>query len=158
MTRKEAIERFENVKANALVQKASGVSVYWQNEIDGTIEAIDMAIEALQTDAVSREEYEETDGVITINKQSAKDVGEIKRIIIRSPNYTSYFYNESMPMSADAVQGEWKPIKETLPTYDGGEKTWLTGMKCSKCGKLFDLRVGYNYCPSCGTRMKGGAE
>ena len=47
MTREEAIERFENVKANALVQKASGVSVYWQNEIDGTVEALDMAIEAL---------------------------------------------------------------------------------------------------------------
>lgn len=59
MTREEAIERFENVKANALVQKASGVSTYWQNEIDGTIEAIDMAIEALQTDAVSREDYED---------------------------------------------------------------------------------------------------
>lgn len=53
MTREEAIERFENVKANALVQKASGVSVYWQNEIDGTVEAIDMAIEALSVDAVS---------------------------------------------------------------------------------------------------------
>ena len=47
MTREEAIERFENVKANALAQKASGVSEYWQNEIDGTIEALDMAIEAL---------------------------------------------------------------------------------------------------------------
>ena len=54
MTREDAIERFENVKANALVQKASGVSEYWQNEIDGTIEAIDMAIEALH-----REEAEE---------------------------------------------------------------------------------------------------
>lgn len=51
MTREEAIKRFENVKANALVQKASGVSEYWQNEIDGTIEAIDMAIEALQQTA-----------------------------------------------------------------------------------------------------------
>lgn len=55
-------------------------------------------------------------------------------------------------------QGEWIPIEETLPTYDGGEKTWLTGMKCSNCGKLFDLRVGYHYCPSCGAIMKGGAE
>lgn len=52
MTREEAIRRFENVKASALVQKASGVSEYWQNEIDGTIEAIDMAIESLQTDIV----------------------------------------------------------------------------------------------------------
>lgn len=60
--------------------------------------------------------------------------------------------------SADAVYGVWIPIEETLPTYDGGEKTWLTGMKCSNCGKLLDLRVGYYYCPTCGARMKGGAE
>lgn len=60
-------------------------------------------------------------------------------------------------LSADTVHGKWIPIEETLPTYDGGEKTWLTGMKCSNCGKLFDLRVGYHYCPSCGARMyKGG--
>lgn len=55
-------------------------------------------------------------------------------------------------------QGKWLPIEETIPTYDGGEKTWLTGMKCSNCGKLFDLRVGYYFCPSCGARMKGGAK
>lgn len=60
--------------------------------------------------------------------------------------------------SAEAVQGKWLPIEETIPTYDGGEKTWLTGMKCSNCGKLFDLRVGYYFCPSCGARMKGGGE
>lgn len=57
MNREEAIERFENVKANALVQKASGVSEYWQNEIDGTVEAIDMAIEALSV-ANLKEEFE----------------------------------------------------------------------------------------------------
>lgn len=61
MTREEAIERFENVKANALVQKASGVSEYWQNEIDGTIEAIDMAIEALSADSVQGEWIEVED-------------------------------------------------------------------------------------------------
>ena len=48
MTKAEAIERFEYVKTNALIQKSSGVSEYWQQEIDGTIEAIDMAIEALK--------------------------------------------------------------------------------------------------------------
>ena len=56
-------------------------------------------INRAEADAVSREEYEETDGVITIEKQSAKDVGEIKHIVIHSPNYTKYFYNESMPIS-----------------------------------------------------------
>lgn len=48
MTIQEAIERFEYVKANAMHQKDAGVSEYWQQEIDATIEAIDMAIEALQ--------------------------------------------------------------------------------------------------------------
>lgn len=59
-------------------------------------------------------------------------------------------------VSVDAVHGEWIPIEETLPTYDGGEKTWLSGMKCSNCGKLFDLRVGYYFCPNCGARMYTG--
>lgn len=55
MTREEAIRRFENVKANALIQKANGVSEYWQGEIDGTVEALDMAIEALSAEY---EDYE----------------------------------------------------------------------------------------------------
>lgn len=53
--------------------------------------------EVVSADAVSREEYEETDGVIKIKKQRAKDVGEIKHIVVCSPNYTRYFYNDSMP-------------------------------------------------------------
>ena len=55
------------------------------------LDAFEVAIEALSAEAVSREDYEETDGVIAIEKQSAKDVGKIKHIIIRSPNYTRYF-------------------------------------------------------------------
>lgn len=66
--------------------------------------------------ALPASEYEEADGVITIEKQSAKDVGEIKHIIIRSPNYTRYFYNESMQTSADA---EWIPCSERLPLVSG---------------------------------------
>lgn len=80
------------------------------------LDAFEVAIEALSAEAVSREDYEETDGVIAIEKQNAKDVGKIKHIIIRSPNYTRYFYNESMPIpneqtlpSAEAVQG-WIPF------------------------------------------------
>ena len=70
------------------------------------LDAFEVAIEALSAEAVIREGYNETDGVIQIEKQSAKDVGEIKHIVIHSPNYTRYFYNESMPTSAEAVQGE----------------------------------------------------
>ena len=67
------------------------------------LDAFEVAIEALSAEAVIREGYNETDGVIQIEKQSAKDVGEIKHIVIHSPNYTRYFYNESMPTSAEAV-------------------------------------------------------
>ena len=118
---------------------------YSELELD---EAFFMAIEALQTDAV----HIHNDGTLEVKVPNAQKVGRVLVMDTDSHIGGGLFYQD------DAVQGEWKPIKETLPTYDGGEKTWLTGMKCSKCGKLFDLRVGYNYCPSCGTRMKGGAE
>lgn len=123
----------------------------------------------VSADAVSREEYEETDGVIKIKKQSAKDVGEIKHIVIRSPNYTRYFYNESMPTSAEAVhkpdysyeadmvkrlrqavavQGEW--------IHDGQNfKGGLDWCHCSECGAKTSVSglSMYNFCPNCGAMM-----
>ena len=74
---------------------------------DGIDNIVDRINALPSAETVSREEYEETDGVVTIEKQNANEVGEIKHIVIHSPNYTRYFYNESMPLpSADAVQGE----------------------------------------------------
>ena len=167
MTREEAIQILST-------RDAHGVLCGYTS---GVTEALDMAIEALsakpQTDYISR-----ADAIEAIcNAQCELDVphypqcdqvkwcDEVKALLalpsadaVHKPDYSYEADMVKRLKQADAVQGEWKPIKETLPTYDGGEKTWLTGMKCSKCGKLFDLRVGYNYCPSCGTRMKGGAE
>ena len=71
---------------------------------DGIDNIVDRINALPSADAVSREEYEETDGVVKIEKQNANEVGEIKHIVIHSPNYTRYFYNESMPTSADAVE------------------------------------------------------
>ena len=71
-------------------------------EFNDYLDGISDAITTVFCDVPSAD-ITETDGVITIEKQSAKDVGEIKHIIIRSPNYTRYFYNESMPISAEAV-------------------------------------------------------
>lgn len=71
-------------------------------EFNDYLDGISDAITTVFCDVPSAD-ITETDGVITIEKQSAKDVGEIKHIIIRSPNYTRYFYNESMPTSAEAV-------------------------------------------------------
>ena len=53
--------------------------------------------------------------------------------------------------SADAVQGEW--IYGTDPIT--GEKDCMA-WTCSLCGGKYPWQP--NYCPSCGARMKGGAE
>ena len=53
--------------------------------------------------------------------------------------------------SADAVQGEWQMCEDTDGIY---------GI-CSVCGNDADFShygKPYNYCPSCGARMKGGAK
>lgn len=59
-------------------------------------------------------------------------------------------------LSADIPQGEWKSVTEMFYTLDG-IKTYITGMRCSNCYHMFDVR-DYNYCPNCGADMKGGAE
>ena len=56
--------------------------------------------------------------------------------------------------SADAVQGEWKFVDHEV---FAGEYF------CSICGKraevdLYGEWILSNYCPCCGTRMKGGTE
>ena len=94
---------------------------------DGIDNIVDRINALPSAETVSREEYEETDGVVTIEKQNANEVGEIKHIVIHSPNYTRYFYNESMPLpSADAVQGEWIPCNEKMPKeLERVNVTWL---------------------------------
>ena len=113
MTREEAITIMQLYK-DELEHRIAKID-YDIREIDLYsihLDAFEVAIESLSAEAVSREGYNETDGVIEIEKQSAKDVGEIKHIVIHSPNYTRYFYNESMPTSAKASQNLAKPNKE----------------------------------------------
>lgn len=58
-------------------------------------------------------------------------------------------------LSADAVQGEWLEIED----YNGDYH-----YQCSVCKDEFYLEYGtpkengYAYCPSCGSRMKGGVK
>lgn len=99
MTREEAIKRLEVVRTNALIQKANGASEYWQEEIDGTIEAIDMAIEALSADAV---EVDRTSEWVAVRREEYED------------------------LIADAEQGEWIPCGEKMPKeLERVNVTWL---------------------------------
>lgn len=52
--------------------------------------------------------------------------------------------------SADAVHGEWQKVEEQ-PYF---RKHYDT-VCCSVCRKKGNRK--WNYCPSCGARMKGGA-
>lgn len=62
------------------------------------------------------------------------------------------FYDE-----ADSPQGEWEYCEDEIANY-------VDGYKCSYCGffvpwdyehKFINFIEDYNFCPSCGARMKG---
>lgn len=57
-------------------------------------------------------------------------------------------------LSADAVQGEWI-WRTDIPIGDGRTSA---GYICSNCGKDYWHGNVFNFCPSCGARMKGGDE
>ena len=65
--------------------------------------------------------------------------------------------DEAIDMAIEALQnkpqGEWKPVTEMFDALDG-IKTYITGMRCSKCSHMFDFR-DYNFCPNCGADMRG---
>lgn len=85
--------------------------------------------------------YEETDGVIEIEKQSAKDVGEIKHIVVRSPNYTRYFYNESMPIKAAEASAKFN----CTANFVAEQLNKLEDMDISKKIKLIQDILGVEF-------------
>ena len=56
--------------------------------------------------------------------------------------------------SADRPSGEW--IFDTQIPIGNGRTS--AGYRCSVCGADYFQKDGMKYCPSCGARMKGGAE
>lgn len=72
--------------------------VYWQRKKRKTLNDLMVLWKEAEEREKDTKEYEETDGVIKIKKQSANDVGEIKHVVVCSPNHTRYFYNDSMPI------------------------------------------------------------
>ena len=141
MTREETVERLENVKANALVQKASGVSEYWQNEIDGTVEAIDMAIEALSADSYN-------DDLIIKGAKGIQD----GLYNIKDGKLSKYYANGGIVQAYEIVpsadrKGHWIDNDKS-----GTFKIW----DCSECG--ISMEAPWNFCPHCGADMRGGDD
>ena len=97
-------------------------------------EALNMAIEALSADAVSREFYEEA---IKANHGLAQELCELKA-------------------SADRPSGVWQQVEVIDDDEPSGINT--DASKCSVCGAIQQSHYWatnyYNYCPSCGARME----
>lgn len=72
----------------------------------------------------------------------------------RADSLRQQFLKYGASMSADAVQGEW--IWRTDIPIGGGRTS--AGYICSNCGKDYWHGNVFNFCPSCGARMKGGAD
>ena len=87
------------------------------------------------------------DGTLEVKVPNAQKVGRVLVMDTDSHIGGGLFY------PADAVQGEW--------IHDGQNfKGGLDWCHCSECGyktSTNGLSI-YRYCPSCGARMKGGAE
>lgn len=111
---------------NDLISRADAIEALRKVVVDNDV------VDALK--ALPSAEYGEADGVITIEKQSAKDVGEIKHVVIHSPNYTRYFYNESMPTSAEVAN-----LKQDFESADAVKVAYICdGRKCvSDCSECF---------------------
>lgn len=89
MTREEAIKSMEYSKAQAEITLSKGVTQYWKQEINWTIEAIDMAIEALK-----REPGE--DGTLEVKVEDATKIG---RVLITDDKHRGglYYHDEDEP-------------------------------------------------------------
>ena len=115
-------------------------------------EAFDMAIEALSAETSQNltkpNNYCEVD---LISRAEAIDAID-DAIDADSPQWAILRTKIGFLPSADAVHGEWKYLQGSIGSY-------MT-IHCPFCGNTFNdvAEWKYNYCPSCGTRMKGGAE
>ena len=72
---------------------------------------------------------------------------------VSDPHITEAIDMAIEALQADAVHGEWIQKKRK------GEYVEFDVYVCSECGIIGGVHANeWNYCPSCGARMKGGAE
>ena len=157
MTREEAINTLGNFKRYI---SGGGVTDRKANK------AIDMAIEALQTEAVQDEAVKI--GVLAILERVSKPDREEKAMtkqeilgylddvlhpIVSPDNWYVYsdLYDmiEELPFEEPVWHGKWEmkpdPFFDDIPV-------------CSECGCTTKMREKTKYCPNCGAKMdKGGA-
>ena len=130
MTREEAINILEDLW-NEVYNEDSDGHVY--------AEAIDMAIEALQTDTVQG---------IGRYENAMQKLREMPRYL------NSVKAKQIKKISIDAIQGEWIKHEGKWVDFD----FYPTKYECSQCHYYVDEGRDSIFCPNCGAKMKGGVK
>ena len=156
MTREEAIRWLISVKEE--VDEYEVTMIYVS---DKEADALGMAIEALSADVVSREEYDKlSDDSISEFKKLEKEYDDViaqlnqklENSVSREAYMDAYMDAYKQGLKAQVVDltdrqtGEWIDSRDT-------DTPWNDGFKCSACKS--NSLIKYNFCPNCGTRMKG---
>lgn len=153
MTREEAIKRFRRMKKVLSIPNSDAAR---------TIEAIDMAIEALSA-VTDMNKYADRLWKIAYERGKAEaeavplrsDCAECSlKAINRKLDEESYEKGYTAGQFAERQKGEW-----TITTTDDGEGGEVPHLICSVCGNeptAWSSRQFFNFCPNCGAIMKGG--
>ena len=101
-------------------------------------EALDMAVEALSADTISREEA--IHAIDLCRERKNKEIDELRTKWLEAKQ------------KADKPTGEWIEY-EPAKVYWNSEEVYayMNNYTCSVCGG--EAHIKYDYCPNCGARM-----
>ena len=82
---------------------------------------------------------------------------------------TKELYNETLDAIVKFGIEKAYDLIDTVPTVEASQGEWITEydyLKCPFCGMSIDDEVhylypkeyGFNYCPNCGAKLKGGSN
>lgn len=178
MTREEAIKFWKFRYENARVFGDPHWEAQERREHREYVEAIRMAIEALQGDMycpncgvrlVPENEYLEptqTHGRLIDADALEKELSK-RWDISDDQDFCNKEVWEALrnapTVQADRPHGEWVEVVERTEQYDReGVKTWATLYQCSNCGFVLNAIEGhigqYDFCPNCGADMREEKE
>lgn len=151
----EALHR-EEAEANGYCHRIKPKELQSRPSIDliSRADAIKAVAEHFSFDDGCSNIYKDIDYYKGIAEHILKNVPSADAVHIETYRelYEKYVDLKHASAEADRPSGEWTYLHGSIGSY-------MT-ISCPFCGKTFNdvAEWEYNYCPSCGARMKGGAE
>lgn len=135
MTREEATKVLNTYDVN-----------FYEYTAEEIVEAIDMAVKALQADTVSQsEQYKK--GFEDAKRAFLVEYARESENMRKRNAQLEVMLNAQKELSAEPVRhGKWKIKKASIHPYGND-------VRCSECGYIMGSSFGYNYCPYCGAKM-----